>query len=117
MGPGALSPALVAERQGDATPTSNSDNAIRNAEAIVPDLELVATRPSYLRVDKRDGAGTQIHSNHPLRDADLRGCDGSTKTVIRAECIESSVKRRNLRAKMRRPFCYSSRRRLEPTIP
>jgi hypothetical protein len=94
-------PFLILIADGDTSATLHADDAIGDAQAIVPDFEFFPASPGNFRVDQGERSSAKIHYDESLANADLWRSHGASETAALAELGKRGVKTSELPGEIR----------------
>jgi hypothetical protein len=89
--PVAAASVLIVIANGDTPVTLYADNAIGNAETVVPDFELFLASPRDFRIDQSERSRAKIHHDDSLVNANLGRRHGAAETAALAEVVKRRV--------------------------
>ena len=91
--------------------SANPNDAVRYAQAIVPNLKHIIAPPQNFRIEQRFRSDSKIHGDKPFSDSHLGRSDGATIAVGSAELVECRVQLTNFPRQFlvfRRSLCCRS---------
>jgi len=96
--------------------SANPNDAVRYAQAIVPDLKQIIAPPQNFRIEQRFRSDSKIHGDKSFSDSHLGRSDSPTIAVGSAELAECRVQLTNFPSKIlvfrRNLFCRSLKSRI-----